>query len=144
MEKTTAKISKSENEWERELTPEQYYILRKKGTEPPFSGQYLHNHDDGVYVCAACGNELFDSNAKFESGTGWPSFSRPIAPDRIEEKTDRSLWMTRTEILCSRCDGHLGHVFDDGPEPTGLRFCLNSSALKFIARKNGDGTMSKE
>ncbi len=137
-------IIKSDSQWRQELTEEQYRILRQKGTEPPFSGQYLHSHEEGVYVCAACGNELFDSKTKYESGTGWPSFWAPIAPDKIGEREDSSLWMTRTEVLCSRCGGHLGHVFDDGPKPTGLRYCINSVALKFIAEKHDDVKSVKE
>ncbi len=115
------KIKKSEEEWKKALTPEQYRILREKGTEPPFTGAYYNEHGKGVYKCAACGQPLFDSDDKFDSGTGWPSFTRPIDEERIETKEDTSHGMIRTEVLCSRCESHLGHVFNDGPEPTGLR-----------------------
>ncbi len=126
---------KSEEEWRKQLTPEQYRILRRKGTEQPFSGEYCHNKERGVYRCAACGDELFGSDAKFESGTGWPSFWAPIEPKKIQTKEDRSLFARRTEVLCGRCGGHLGHVFEDGPQPTGLRYCINSGALKFEERR---------
>ena len=129
------KITKSEAEWKKLLTPEQFYILREKGTEQPFSGEYDKNKRKGTYHCAACGLALFSSSTKFDSGTGWPSFYRPIFDNNVEEETDRSLGEARTEVLCKRCGGHLGHVFDDGPEPTGLRYCINSVALKFQPSK---------
>lgn len=124
-------------EWKRRLTPEGYHILREKGTEKAFTGADLKSHEPGRYLCAGCGLGLFSSDAKFESGTGWPSFFTPVDPTRIEERTDRSFFMTRTEVLCARCGGHLGHVFGDGPPPTGLRYCINSAALTL--EKNGRG-----
>lgn len=125
------KITKTDAEWRAQLTPEQYRILRTQGTELACSGKLLHNKDKGVYTCAACGNPLFSSEFKFESGTGWPSFYAAIEEGRVSEHVDRSYGMVRTEINCSRCDSHLGHVFDDGPEPTGLRYCTNSESLVF-------------
>jgi peptide-methionine (R)-S-oxide reductase len=125
------RIHKTNAEWKQILTKEQYYVLREKGTERAWTGEYAKNHDKGIYSCAACDLDLFSSDTKFESGTGWPSFWQPIAPSHVETVSDKSLFMTRTEVLCARCDGHLGHVFDDGPKPTGLRYCMNSVSLKF-------------
>ncbi|NYT04131.1 MAG: peptide-methionine (R)-S-oxide reductase MsrB [Candidatus Methanofastidiosa archaeon] len=129
------KIKLPEDEWKKKLTPEEYHILREKGTERPFSGKLLDNKKKGKYVCAGCGNELFDSEDKFDSGTGWPSFSEPSEKDNVEEHDDLSYGMVRTEVLCSKCGGHLGHVFDDGPKPTGKRYCMNSASLKFEEKK---------
>ena len=126
------KIVKTEEEWKKQLTPEQYHVIREKGTEAPFSGATWNNHDKGVYHCAACGNDLFSSDHKYDSGTGWPSFWQPVAPENVTEKPDNSLFSRRTEIVCSRCDGHLGHVFNDGPKPTGLRYCMNSASMTFV------------
>jgi peptide-methionine (R)-S-oxide reductase len=124
------KIKKTEEEWRRELTPEQYHILREKGTERAFTGEYEHTKTGGVYRCAACGNELFSSDTKFDSGSGWPSFFDPMSSDRVETHEDNKFGMRRVEVTCARCGSHLGHVFPDGPRPTGMRYCINSTSLK--------------
>lgn len=132
------KIVKSKEEWQEQLTPEQYRVARQKGTERPFTGEYYHFKGQGTYQCVCCGNELFESGTKYESGSGWPSFWAPASEENVETERDTSLGMVRTEVMCSNCSAHLGHVFEDGPQPTGLRYCVNSASLQFVEENDAE------